>query len=402
MTDARSPSQRYVQWLPTGIAGLGPLFLALLLVEWTVFNEGPSPNVLSQARVVELLVYGGIAAGLTYGGYRLQRDDLAPERYPRIAGWCFGGLLGFLGLDLLVIAYMPAATPEATVAWVRGTAIFGAGIGLFVGHIEARSFERARATERALARAEYAETRRQWLDYLNSLLRHEVLNKANVIEGNATLARDETADDVVRERLDTVVVQSRHITEVIEDVRALLETHEDPDPDGFDPVNLADVVVDVMTDIRNTYAGVESEMAISGDVFVRADDLLARVLSNLLTNAVEHNDSSTPHVRVSVETEDDTAIVRVADDGPGIPEADRDSLFERDPTTGSSHGLGLYLARTLAERYGGTLELSETGPDGTVFAVRLPRAETPSTDPVADAVGNRPAAGTSADAGEYS
>lgn len=107
---------------------------------------------------------------------------------------------------------------------------------------------------------------------------------------------------------------------------------------------------------------------------MRADGLLERVFSNLLLNAVKHNDRSAPRIRVSVETDDETATVHVADNGPGVPEGQRDTLFERDTDRGSSHGLGLYLVRTLVERYGGSVELTETGPEGSVFTVTLPSA----------------------------
>ena len=52
---------------------------------------------------------------------------------------------------------------------------------------------------------------------------------------------------------------------------------------------------------------------------------------------------------------------------------EQETLFERN--MGADHGLGLYLVRTLIERYGGTVELTETGPEGSTFTVELPRAD---------------------------
>ncbi len=74
---------------------------------------------------------------------------------------------------------------------------------------------------------------------------------------------------------------------------------------------------------------------------------------------------------MTVDEQPETVTVTVADDGPGIPDKERERLFERKST---NHGLGLYLSRILANRYGGTVDLADTGPDGSVFVVALPRA----------------------------
>ncbi|WP_233255292.1 sensor histidine kinase [Haloplanus rallus] len=103
---------------------------------------------------------------------------------------------------------------------------------------------------------------------------------------------------------------------------------------------------------------------------VTADALLGRVFANLLDNAVEHHDGQRPRITVGADPDGDTVRVRVQDDGPGIPERQRERLFEQGGTR--THGLGLYLVRTLVERYGGSVELAETGPEGTTFVVELP------------------------------
>ena len=81
--------------------------------------------------------------------------------------------------------------------------------------------------------------------------------------------------------------------------------------------------------------------------------------------------------------------LRLADDGPGLPERARLNLFQ--PFLGSTRrggaGLGLAISRELAQAHGGDLVLVETGPGGTVFDLRLPAA-----DPVSSTPGARRAA----------
>ena len=66
---------------------------------------------------------------------------------------------------------------------------------------------------------------------------------------------------------------------------------------------------------------------------------------------------------------DTVVVVRVCDDGTGIPDVVRETLF--DPPESGDHGYGLFLSQHLVELYGGRLELDASGPEGTVFRMRL-------------------------------
>lgn len=363
---------RYAPRVPTAVVAVGLLMVAVVVGEWGVWYDF---RLVAESLTV-LSLGGGPALGVTYGGYWLRRSRLSVDHYPRVGAWCFGGLFAFLAANLLVMANFPASTFTDNFGWARGAAVWGAAGGLVIGLVEARAVERARVAERAAMRAEHVETQRKMLVYLNSVLRHEVLNAANVVEGYADLlVEDHEHDDVARDRLRRIRHQSQRMAEVIRDVQVLIEATEGTEE--CDVVDLGDVLTDAVADLRTTYEGVEVDLSVPDDAFVAADDLLPRVFSNLLINAVEHNDSDVPRVSVTAETTSDWVTVRVADNGPGVSEADRATLFQRT-ARGTSHGLGLYLVRTLARRYGGEAELTETGPDGSVFAVQLPRAADPS------------------------
>lgn len=104
------------------------------------------------------------------------------------------------------------------------------------------------------------------------------------------------------------------------------------------------------------------------------------VLDNLVENALKYTPSGTV-ITISLHDEDDGVVLRVADDGPGIAAGDRERVFERfyrgnpqAPVAGT--GLGLAIVRQIAQRWGGTAELSVG--DGTSISVYLPAG-----DPVA-------------------
>jgi len=120
---------------------------------------------------------------------------------------------------------------------------------------------------------------------------------------------------------------------------------------------------------------------------VRADpDQLHRILVNLLRNGREaivsregpsqDETGRRGRIAVSLRHEGETSVIRLADNGPGVSERARTRLFQ--PFAGSSRpggaGLGLAIAHELAAAHGGDLSLIQTGPEGSVFEIRLPGA----------------------------
>jgi len=129
----------------------------------------------------------------------------------------------------------------------------------------------------------------------------------------------------------------------------------------------------------------------SVDVDVRVDENLPAVegyggeLNQVWANLVDNAIDATPggHVKIEAEAADDKVIVRVVDDGPGIPAEIANRIFDPFFTTkdvGEGTGLGLDIARRIVLRHRGAIDMN-TGPGGTEFRVTLP-ASAGSTRPV--------------------
>jgi signal transduction histidine kinase len=104
---------------------------------------------------------------------------------------------------------------------------------------------------------------------------------------------------------------------------------------------------------------------------------LEQVLGNLLDNAMQAPGRGSP-VRLRLHTDGGRATVEISDDGAGVPGDLLDSIFEpfvSSKKPGEGTGLGLAIVAALVERHGGEVELADTGPGGTTFAVHLPLSE---------------------------
>lgn len=374
MTEDRLPSPPGDEVVPWLVSGAGVVLGLAFFVETAVFS-GLDPDRLAEPRLlVGVVLVAPAVAGLLYGGYWLARSTIDPERYPRVAWWTLGGSVVLFVIALLLQLVGTEDSLWVTAAWLRGSLTIGGATGLLIGVVEARAIHHAVEAERSELRAGYLEAQRDWLDYLNGLLRHEVLNTAQVVVGYVdVILREDDLAEQSDDRLRAVRRQTRNMTEVIHDVRFLIEaTHG---ADDLEPVDLAAVVREEVQNLRDTHVSIAVDVDIVEGVTVWGDTLLPRVFSNLLSNAVEHNDRDEPTVAVSVERTGETAVVRVADDGPGVPPDEREDLFERSHPTGGDPGVGLHVVSLLVDRYGGEVELVETGPSGSVFAVELRLAD---------------------------
>jgi signal transduction histidine kinase len=104
--------------------------------------------------------------------------------------------------------------------------------------------------------------------------------------------------------------------------------------------------------------------------------MISSVFRNLLKNAIQHNDKDTAEVTISVNNYDDTVTVNVADNGPGVPDGRKETVFGKGEQglDSSGTGMGLYLVNTLVSAHSGGVWIDDNEPEGAIFTVELPTA----------------------------
>ncbi|MBU2664184.1 PAS domain-containing protein [Actinoplanes bogorensis] len=151
-------------------------------------------------------------------------------------------------------------------------------------------------------------------------------------------------------------------------------------PYQAEPVPLNNVVLDVLADLRTATESSGAQISATDDLpTIQGDPVLLRQLfQNLIDNAMKYRHPARPcHITVSAEAHPDGWIVRVADNGIGIPPSQRSRVFEMfaqvDPKQQKGYGIGLSTCLRILERHHGTIDLEETPGGGTTVCLKLPR-----------------------------
>jgi PAS domain S-box-containing protein len=219
--------------------------------------------------------------------------------------------------------------------------------------------------------------RERQLKVLNRVLRHNLRNRATVINGHI----DRLFDAVEAQSPET----SRHADAVAEAARDLellaseasqIQRVLASDPEDGATVDCTRIVRELVATYREQHPEASIAVATPESLFVGATSQLSIALDNLVENAIEHNPRERPRVLIDARTdrEDGWVTLHVDDDGPRIPAEERAVVSGDRPITQTRHGqgLGLWLVRWTVEQFGGELLFAESDIGGNSVRLRLP------------------------------
>jgi two-component system, OmpR family, sensor kinase len=224
---------------------------------------------------------------------------------------------------------------------------------------------------------------------------HELRTPLTTIRGFAELYRQGAARDIelLMSRIES---ESRRMGLLVEDLLLLarLDAQRPLERKRVDLLTLATDAVHDAQSIAPKRPIVMDVLEGPGTPEVIGDEArLRQVLGNLVSNALQHTPESA-RITVRVGTDDDDAVLEVADEGPGMSKKDAQRVFERFYRTDSSRtrtsggtGLGLSIVDSLVHAHGGTVRVTTAPGKGCCFRVSLPRvAEVPAADVAAEHV----------------
>ncbi len=238
-------------------------------------------------------------------------------------------------------------------------------------------------TQRRNAEAALRQADRRKDEFLATLA-HELRNPLAPIRNGLQILRLTTrSDDVLRRTAEMMDRQLSHLVRLVDDLLDVGRLTAGKLELRSKPVKLAQAMASSVEATRSVIEAREHALVVddSGDdPCVLGDfDRLAQVFMNLLTNAAKYTEPG-GRIHVSLRSEGDEAVVRIADTGIGIPEGELDNVFElfsqvraHQGQTEGGLGIGLALVRKLVTLQGGRVEAASAGLGrGSVFTVRLP------------------------------
>lgn len=260
-------------------------------------------------------------------------------------------------------------TPAPVFSWACGGFVVGATVGLYSARLRTQRAQTERARRQAEQLAE-AQT------VLNRVLRHDIRNNVNIVEGYVDLVAAEDADP---EHVETIHEHTARIVSLAEYAREI-ERLVSQRGAGVESIDLVERLTAIRSDILEEYPDARVVTDFPDRMMVCAHDLIDSAFENLLENAIEHHPGEQPEVRMSVARDEgddgDEVVVTIADDGAGIPDAEV-SVFESGDESRLEHssGMGLWLVKWIVAYSDGELDFVRNDVSGSEIAIRLPTKE---------------------------
>jgi two-component system heavy metal sensor histidine kinase CusS len=207
---------------------------------------------------------------------------------------------------------------------------------------------------------------------------HELRTPLTILRGELDVALAAAPHDAPHRRaLESCLEEVGRLSSLVEDLLFLARADAGADPPPSDRVDLAQLVGDAAPALEALAArgGAHLEIAAAPAPARGSAPLLFRVVFNLVDNAITHGGAGA-RVSVATGTDGDRAVLAVCDDGPGIPPAARERIFDRfhrgDPARArGGAGLGLAITKAIVDLHRGAIAVAVE--PRTCFRVTLPR-----------------------------
>lgn len=225
---------------------------------------------------------------------------------------------------------------------------------------------------------------------LMSFIVHDLKNPLAGILANAQfVVRDRASSPGAREAAEGIVASARALNRMVLDLLDIERNEDGALEARRSDVDVAAVVAEICAAAarraEQEQRRIEATVDLGGRLARVDPDLVRRLIENLIDNALRY---ARELVCVQARFEGQDLVIRVVDDGPGVPEEFREKIFEKyvqlDPGKAmqgrSSRGLGLVFCRLAAETHGGRIWIEDLPAGGACFVVRLPAAAAPEIE----------------------
>ncbi len=217
------------------------------------------------------------------------------------------------------------------------------------------------------------KSRDQHLRLTDRLLRHNLRNELTVIRGSAETIV-ETTDNSVAEHAEQVVERSDDLLAMADKARLInhiLRTNPEKTR-----IQLQSVLEEITSTVDKEYSEAELSVSSNGGASVEAIPLLEAGLTEVIENAILHNPDGKPQVDIDISEANGFVHLAISDNGPGIPQIERQAVegAQKIDPLNHSNGLGLWLVNWIVKESGGSFAISNADAEGSTVTIELPAA----------------------------
>lgn len=284
----------------------------------------------------------------------------------------------FVDRPLFVAAILLGGQPIGSLA-LKGSSLSDGALQALI-NLVAIALERVRMEESA-NRADAARQSEEFKSTLLDAIAHEFKTPLTSIKAASTsLLSDSPALSPQFRELATIIdEETDRMNQLVTEAVRMSQIDAGKIRLERESLDVSEVLARVVEHFETQCTGRVVRVHVAKDLpRVSADkELLALALRQLMDNALKYSPPATP-IMITADLEADRVVIRVQDRGPGIPNRDRDRIFDKFYRRGSSKngvpgtGLGLYIAREILRTHGGDLRIEGEPGEGSEFCAALP------------------------------
>jgi len=289
----------------------------------------------------------------------------------------------------LPVVFLTAHTDTHTLDRAKQTQPFGYIVKPFEERELQTTVEIALARYKAECEMQKALEKERELNELKtrfvSMVSHEFRTPLTTIMGSTELLQNYShkwSDEKKNIHFNRISTSVQHMTQMLDDVLTLGKSESDCvrfQPKPLDIVSFCQALIEELQVNYDNKCTIDFRVKTNwkGEDFPILDDkLLRQILANLLSNAIKYSPEHC-EIRFELEYRDRDLVFTIADNGIGIPESDRDRIFEsfhrcQNVGTIQGTGLGLTIVKKSVDLHGGTLDFHSQEGEGTTFTITLP------------------------------
>jgi signal transduction histidine kinase len=227
------------------------------------------------------------------------------------------------------------------------------------------SFLRERYLSRITRQRSDLRKRMEELEFLSSLVKHDLSNDLDIILRSSEILRLESSESSVRDKVDIIDASGVRMKSLLSVLEQITESEE------LDFISMIEsVAAHAMKIHHNLKVEVKYDLKVK-DQRVEGNRLLPLAFENLIRNIAAHAGEN-PIALIQIEYDNSNLTIDVSDNGPGLSVEAREHLFERGSVSnGRPKGQGLYLTKSIIESHGGTIKLLDENNLGASFRIVL-------------------------------